>query len=127
MQSGSREQLSRLRKSLTEMVNESRKLVHILSHRQPMVKGSIYEMQRKCGKPNCRCAKGQPHSSMVLSWSEGGRTRLLSVPEKKLDKLRLQTEQYQQFRKARTRLVQLHKSMLEVINRIEEARRIWGC
>jgi hypothetical protein len=64
---------------------------------------------------------------MVLSWSEGGRTRLLSVPEKKLDKLRLQTEQYQQFRKARTRLVQLHKSMLEVINRIEEARRIWGC
>ena len=123
MQVSSRERLSRLRKSLTEMVNESRKLVHILSHRQAMVKGSVYQMQRKCGKPNCRCAEGLPHSSMVLSWSEGGRTRLLSVPEKNLDVLRQQTEQYQRFRKARARLVQLHKNMLEVINRIEEARR----
>lgn len=123
MQSSRRQRLSRLRKSLTEMVNESRKLVHILCHRQPMVKGSVYQMQRKCGKPNCRCAEGLPHSSMVLSWSEGGRTRLLSVPEKRLDELRRQTEQYQQFRKARARLVQLHKSMLEVVNRIEEARR----
>jgi hypothetical protein len=105
------------------MLNESRKLVYILSHRQPMMKGSVYQMQRKCGKPNCRCAEGQPHSSMVLSWSEGGRTRLQSVPEKKLDKFRQQTEQYQQFRKARARLVQLHKSMLEVVNHIEEARR----
>ncbi len=123
MQRSSRERLSRLRKSLTEMVNESRKLVHILTHRQPMVKGSVYEMQRKCGKPNCRCVEGQAHSSMVLSWSEGGRTRLLSVPEKNLDELRRQSEQYQQFRKARARLVQLHKSMLEVVNRIEEERR----
>jgi hypothetical protein len=88
-----------------------------------MVKGSVYQMERKCGKPNCRCAEGLAHSSMVLSWSEGGRTRLLSVPEKRLDELRRQTKQYQRFRKARARLVQLHKSMLDVVNRIEEARR----
>jgi hypothetical protein len=80
-------------------------------------------MERKCGKPNCSCATGKTHASMVLSWSEGGRTRLLSVPEKKLDELRQQTEQYQRFRKARARLVQLHKRMLDLVNRIEEARR----
>ena len=123
MQQSSRQRLSRLRKSLTEMVSEYRRLVQVLTHHQAMVKGSVYPMQRKCGKPNCRCAEGLPHSSMVLSWSEGGRTRLLSVPEKNLDVLRQQTEQYQQFRKARARLVQLHKNMLEVVNRIEEARR----
>jgi hypothetical protein len=60
---------------------------------------------------------------MVLSWSEGGQTRLLSVPEKKLDELKQLTKHYQRFRKARARLVQLHNRMLEVINRIEEARR----
>ena len=123
MQSSSRQRLSRLRKSLTEMVSEYRRLVQVLTHHQPMVKGSVYQMQRKCGKSNCRCAEGLAHSSMMLSWSEDGRTRLLSVPEKRLDELRRQTEQYQRFRKARARLVQLHKSMLEVVNRIEEARR----
>ena len=112
MQSQDRQLLSRLRKSLTGMASEYRRMVLTLAHRQPMVKGSLYQMQRKCGKPNCRCAEGQPHGSMVLSWSEGGRTRLLSVPEKRLDELRQQTEQYQRFRKARARLVQLHKSML---------------
>jgi len=60
---------------------------------------------------------------MVLSWSEGGRTRLLSVPEKRLDELKQMTKQYQRFRKARARLVELHKKMLDVVNRIEEARR----
>jgi hypothetical protein len=60
---------------------------------------------------------------MVLSWSEEGRTRLLSVPEKRLDELKRLTEQYQRFRKARARLVQVHKKMLDLVNRIEEARR----
>lgn len=123
MQRESRHQLSRLRKSLAELTSELRGLVRILADRQPMVKGSVYRMERKCGKPNCRCAIGKPHSSMVLSWSEGGRTRLLSVPEQKLDELKRLTETYQRFRRARARLVQLHNKMLDVVNRIEEARR----
>lgn len=123
MQRESRHQLSRLRKSLAELISELRGLSPILSDHRPMVKGSVYRMERKCGKPNCRCATGKPHSSMVLSWSEGGRTRLLSVPEKRLDELKRLTKQYQRFRKARARLVQLHNKMLDVVNRIEEARR----
>jgi hypothetical protein len=123
MQRKNRERLSRLRKSLAERVTELRGLVRILADRQPMVKGSVYRMQRKCGKPNCSCATGDGHESMMLSWSEGGRTRLRPIPEQKLDELKRLTETYQRFRKARARLVQLHKSMLDVVNRIEEARR----
>ncbi len=105
------------------MISELQGLAPILSEHRPMVKGSVYRMERKCGKPNCRCATGKPHSSMVLSWSEGGQTRLLSVPEKRLDEVKRLTEQYQRFRRARARLVQLHNKMLDVVNRIEEARR----
>lgn len=123
MQKESRHRLSRLRKSLADMIFELQGLASILSEHLPMVKGCVYRMERKCGKPNCRCATGKPHSSMVLSWSEAGRTRLLSLPEKRLDELRQLTKQYQRFRKARARLVQLHNKMLHVVNRIEEARR----
>ncbi len=118
-----RERLSRLRKSLAELVSELRGLTHVLAARQPMVKGTVYRLERKCGKPNCRCATGEAHVSTVLSWSERGRTRLVSVPDKRLNELRRLSEHYQRFRKARARLVQLHKSMLDVVNRIEEERR----
>jgi hypothetical protein len=40
-----------------------------------------------------------------------------------VDRLRRLTERYQRFRKARARLVQISKEILEITNRIEEVRR----
>jgi len=38
--------------------------------------------RRRCGKATCRCAAGeQLHESTVLSYTEGGRTRLLMLPD----------------------------------------------
>ena len=111
------------RAELQRLLAERRHLLRRLVRDGELAVGTVSTVSLKCGKPNCRCAEGPAHSSMVLSWSEGGRTRLLSVPEKRLDELRRQTEQYQRFRRARARLVKIHKSMLDVVNRIEEARR----
>ncbi len=123
MQSAERELLSQLRKSLTDRVQELKGLLPILLGRQLMVKGSVYRLRRRCGKPTCHCADGTLHDSMVLSWSEEGRTRLRSISERSVNRLRRLTERYQRFRKARGRLAQISKEMLEIINRIEEVRR----
>jgi hypothetical protein len=46
-----------------------------------LVRGSVVTHRRRCGKPNCRCADGEAlHESTVLSYFEGGRTRLLMLP-----------------------------------------------
>ncbi len=46
-----------------------------------LVRGSVVTYRRPCGKASCRCADGeQLHESMVLSYSEGGRTRFLMLP-----------------------------------------------
>ena len=46
-----------------------------------LVRGSVVTHRRRCGKPNCRCADGEAlHETTVLSYSEGGRTRLLTLP-----------------------------------------------
>ncbi len=38
--------------------------------------GSLHIEYRRCGKPNCRCAAGQPHGPYVVRrWREGGRQR----------------------------------------------------
>ena len=46
-----------------------------------LVKGSVYQIETRCGNPGCHCAQahGRLHPATVLSWSEGGRTRMRSL------------------------------------------------
>ena len=60
--------------------------------RSALVKGNVSELSRKYGKPSCACAEGQLHRSMVLSWSDQGKTRLMTIPSEKLDRLRANSE-----------------------------------
>jgi hypothetical protein len=47
---------------------------------QPFLRGTLQERIRACGKPNCRCARGQKHRSLYLVLSDGKRQRQLYVP-----------------------------------------------
>jgi len=87
MQKQSRLQnLSRLRQALRQCLKELESSLEVVFGRAPLVKGNVYEMARKCGKPSCTCTRGELHRSMVLSWSERGKTRLFSIPADRLAK-----------------------------------------
>jgi len=123
MQRRERDQLSRTRQTLTRLAQEIVELVPVLLQREPMVKGTVYQQRRKCGKPNCACATGKPHSTMILSRSQEGRTRLVSIPEGRLAELQILTERYQRFRRARARLGLIYQKMMALIDELEAARR----
>ena len=123
MQTRDLDRLSRMRQSLLELAKEIEQIVHVFAERDALVKGTVYEQRRKCGKPTCRCAHGEPHSSMVLSCSEEGRTKLMVVPRGHLKDLQLLTKRYQRFRRARARLGQIYKLMTSLIDQLEESRR----
>jgi len=41
-----------------------------------LMRGIVYERQRKCGRPSCACAHGGPrHPGLQLNVTVGGRTR----------------------------------------------------
>jgi len=46
-----------------------------------LLRGCLLERDRSCGKPYCRCARGQKHHSLYLVLGEGGRYRQLFVPK----------------------------------------------
>jgi DNA repair exonuclease SbcCD ATPase subunit len=117
-----RDRLSRMRQSLHELAQEIERLVLVFAEREVLVKGTVYEQRRKCGKPTCRCATGEPHSSIILSRSEEGRTRLIAIPSGHLKDLQVLTERYQRFRRARARLGQIYKKMISLIDQLEESR-----
>jgi len=48
---------------------------------QGLMRGTLQVRQRACGKPNCKCARGELHESLYLIVSEQGRSRQLFVPK----------------------------------------------
>ena len=118
-----REKFSRLRQSLLHLVNEMKRLIEPFFSDRPVVKGSVYELKRKCGKPRCKCAQGQLHGRMVVSASEKGRTRLQVIPRGFLVEVQQKVRRYQELRRARARLVEIHREMLKVMDAMEAMRR----
>ena len=123
MQKDDRDRLSRVRQSLEQLAQEIHELLRVFTDRAPMIKGTVYEQRRKCGKPTCACAAGELHGTMMLSRSEQGRTKLVAIPEGHLKDWQVLTGRYQRFRRARARLGQIYKTMVSLIDELEAARR----
>jgi len=118
-----KKKFSQLRHSLGRLAGEIRQIVEPFFSDKPVIKGSVYELKTRCGKPGCRCAKGQLHHRMVLSASEKGRTRLRVIPSGFLVEVQGKVRRYQQLRRARVRLIEVHKKMLQLIDEMEAVRR----
>jgi hypothetical protein len=114
---------SRSRKRLLDLQDQERELLKALASCRSLIKGSVYDLKTRCGKPSCACAQGERHSVMVLSWSEAGKTRLLTVQPGDLDRLIRLTGEYRTFRQARSKLVKLQKELLNEVDRLETALR----
>lgn len=118
-----RERFSRLRQTLLQLAGEVAGLVKPLFSDRPVIKGTVYELKRKCGKPCCKCARGELHTRMVLSASEGGKTRLQVIPHGSLGEVQEKVRRYQEFRRVRARLGEIYRKMLTVIDEMEAMRR----
>jgi len=118
-----RERFSRLRQSLLHLAKEVRQLIEPFFSDRPLIKGSVYELKRRCGKPGCKCARGELHARMVVSASEKGKTRLRVIPRGFLVEIQEKVRRYQEVRRARARLVEIHREMLKVMDEMEAMRR----
>jgi len=118
-----KERFSRLRQSLLHLVSEMKQLVEPFFSDRPVIKGTVYELRRKCGKPGCKCAQGELHARMVVSASEKGRTRLRVIPRGFLVEVQGRVKRYQELRRVRARVVVIHRQMLRVLDEMEAMRR----
>jgi hypothetical protein len=81
-------------------------LARLVSSR-PLVRGYVSVRERACGKPTCRCARGEKHRSLYLVCSQEGRPRQLFIP-------REQEERVKEW-------VAYHQRLRELVERISEA------
>jgi hypothetical protein len=116
------QQLSSLRSRLLAAQQQLPQLLEEWLGREPLLPGSLYTLRRKCGKPNCRCSRGQLHESTVLSYRGQGRPRNISPPTEQLELLRSMTQHYRRCRQARAQLVRWQRQLLVLVDAMEAAR-----
>lgn len=61
----------------------------------PLLRGTLSVRKIRCGKPNCKCASGEPHLSLYLVQSQKGKPRQLYVPQQLAEGVRTAVENYQ--------------------------------
>lgn len=115
-------QLSKLRQQLSRSFAALGRILSELMRSTPMVPGSLYRLRRKCGKPTCRCARGELHETWVLSRSEQGKSHLYTVPATDRAAVRELTSHYRRYQRARAQWVKRCAALLAQIDHLAQQR-----
>lgn len=98
-----------------QRLNEQRaEIVRELLDLFPLIPGAFKEVFRKCGKPNCWCAKNtRGHSLRRITWTEDGRAQSKAVAEEDIDWYIIATDNYRRFQQLKKKLREIEASLHE--------------
>jgi hypothetical protein len=63
-----------------------------------MLRGTLTTFRRRCGKPSCRCASGEPHEGPALMYRAAGRTKIVTLSEAETAEVAAALDRYEQAR-----------------------------
>ena len=64
------------------------------------VSGSLVKINRKCGRPSCRCAQGgEKHPAFLLTSKVKGKTKSIYVPVELVEDVKMWTQEYRRIQK----------------------------
>ena len=117
--------------SLDDLQSRRQELLQQIGQVGDMRQGTITEVYRACGKPNCRCANpGDPGHGPYYAFTRkvGGKTKTLQLRAgPSLFKLEGQVEAYRRFRGLCTERVKVNESIRPSVGRTSErARCLFG-
>ena len=84
-----------------QLVDKVRSIKTAIANLGEMMPGSLVERFRRCGKPNCHCAKKGERGhgpTLVITREVQGRTITKTVPHSAGPQVRAATEEYKHFR-----------------------------
>jgi hypothetical protein len=92
------------RSSLSAQERAWRSRLTQLVSQEAFARGTLAWRDRVCGKPNCRCARGERHRSLYLIYREGSKTRQAYVPPAWHEQVEQWVARYQEVRELLGRL-----------------------
>ena len=80
----------------------------------PLVAASLCQRAVRCGNPQCRCARGEKHSSWCLTFKRQGKTRTVHVPRNLIEEVRQWVKEYHRTKQL---LAQISEQSVQIIRR----------
>ena len=115
---------SRCRQRIRQIVKEIGEAAEIIMQRKRLLRGTIYNMKRRCGKSGCRCTQGRLHATECLSTSIGGKTRMQALRKEEIPKAKEWSGNYKRFREACKKIEDLSRQLLDLSRKLQEAQVI---
>lgn len=67
---------------LRNLIKDQSSLLRALQDLGPMLRGTIQTVKVKCGKPNCKCTRGEPHLATFLVYRKDKKLKKLYLGKK---------------------------------------------
>jgi hypothetical protein len=99
------------RSQLSASERHFRSRIAQLASTQWLLRGTLSLRSRPCGNPNCRCARGQLHTSLYLVQSHHGKPRQICVPKRWEPRVRQAVSDYREMQR-----------LIEEVSELEWAR-----
>jgi hypothetical protein len=113
--SEARQALRQLVQRLPEVLQEAMRV------RGEVLAASLSKTQKICGKPNCKCARGDKHVVYQLSWTKDGRRHSAHIRPGDLLRLKDAVDRYRQLRQCRADLLKIASEAAALIDLLVEA------
>lgn len=101
-------------RSTSSLRRRRRTLLRRLPNLEAILKGSLIERYKRCGKPGCKCARGRGHGpKYYLSISRTGqRPQMDYVPQEYLDQVREYLANHRLVREILDEISQINQELL---------------
>ena len=114
---------SALRQRASHLLAESRRLETLLLGRDRLVRGSLIQRPKFCGKTGCKCTRGEAHpAGLYLSRLEAGVARPRFVRAADRERVSREAEAYRAFRTALRRWRAIVKELNGLWEELGQAR-----
>ena len=116
--SAARQALRHLAQRLPKVIRDA------LGVRGEVLAASLSMTHKVCGKPNCKCARGEKHAVYQLSWTDNGRRRSAHIRASELAKIQAAVDRYRHLRQCRAELLKTASEGAALIDALVEALSI---
>lgn len=82
-----------------------------------LLPGSLSLTRSRCGKPNCRCAKGEGHPGWMLTFMVDGKKRVERIPTDWAEEVRRRVEAGREFKQAVSEVMAANAQLLALRRR----------
>jgi hypothetical protein len=117
-----RQSASNARQTALDALDHVNELVRdLVAIRSDITPGTFTRLLVRCGRKNCRCAKGDKHEAHFLYVSRGGPLQRIWIPVADRAKVKERADRYRRFRSSRAAIIKASKQLITSLDQLEAA------